>query len=760
MTTTTSVEGSFMQHINFYEKCKELLDKLSQQASVDSTVLADSYKHLGQELYSTEQQLKNSINWKRLGSGISDLRHSAKLTSYKLPHFAWVVILAILWALNFVALKKLHMTEQAWISLAISIITTGGLFYALYSKHVYGLQNNINVYLMRFKGKEQGEMPYKFTSRGIFGFGKNAPELMNSNWSFSAIDEPFNEYMIGFFRNSDCIGYLAEDGNGWKFSDFSKTISIGKDVCSDKIRQLIAHEGTAIDKLQITVEKIQRINDLQNNPLKIDRVKQCWSDIVLNTSELDELAQALVAFSCNTKSAPRGILLKGPPGTGKSITACAFAESSGAHFIKLSASDIKSKWIGESGGKVKDIWDEARSNVPSIIFIDECEGVFAKRGSENSDAMTNEMVQNFLTQWDGISQGSRVLIIGATNRADILDDAIISRFTDIIELVPVDAANRPRIIAAVAKQAGITADVPLEILNAFGGMSGREIRNVMEKAGRIAMSDAPSTQHFEEAIAKVRGKSSTKVAIDATWETLILPDALINRLKAMCQMVRDSEILVSKGIPVPKTLLLYGPPGTGKTQIARTLANEAGINFVAFTTADLKGQYLGQAANRVKQAFESARASSPSIIFIDEIDALTQSRGANSDALQTEAITQLLQELDGVSSKSGDVLVIAATNLLDQIDAAILSRFAQRLEIGLPSTAEKAAILSTLLKGKPISLHMSMTHLAEKCDGYSGRELRELVSTAFNFAVERVIAAGESVQNTELTDVDIENALA
>jgi transitional endoplasmic reticulum ATPase len=273
------------------------------------------------------------------------------------------------------------------------------------------------------------------------------------------------------------------------------------------------------------------------------------------------------------------------------------------------------------------------------------------------------------------------------------------------------------------------------------------------------MSDSPLAHHYVEAISKIRSKGSTKVASDATWETLILPADLINRLKAMCQMVREAEMLSAKGIPVPKTLLLYGPPGTGKTQIARTLANESGVNFVSFTTADLKGQYLGQAANRVKQAFESARATSPSIIFIDEIDALTAVRGS-SDALQTEALTQLLQELDGLTSKSGNVLVVAATNLLGQIDSAILSRFSQRIEICLPTIAEKTAILATLFKGRPVRVSMELAQLAEKCDGFSGRELRELITGSFNYAVERVIASGGSVQDTELTDADILRALS
>lgn len=512
---------------------------------------------------------------------------------------------------------------------------------------------------------------------------------------------------------------------------------------------------------------VQRWGKLESSLLSstenfnIEDKKKAWENVVVSPDTLEHILRSWVLFSYSDKSAPKGILLKGPPGTGKSLIASIFSETSSSHFLKMSVGDLKGEHIGESGNNVRRLWEEARSNQPTIIFIDECEGVFVKRGSDQGDSFTNELVQTFLTEWDGIGKESHVLVIGATNRPDLIDDAVMSRFTDVIDLQPVSNEHRTPLIQAVARQLGITSTIPAYAMDQMGGLSGRELRNVLQQALRLAAPDEPCQAHFENALSRARGKTSTKADAGANWNSLVLDEDTKQRLKVTCHMVKDAEVLLDKGIPVTRTLLLYGPPGTGKTQIARTVANEAGVSFIARTTADFKGQYLGHAASRIAQTFETARSQSPCILFIDEIDALTSSRqSGGDDALQNEALVQLLQELDGVAEKKGFVLVVAATNCLDQIDSAILSRFSQKLEIGLPDANQRSELLRVLLANRPVVAGLNIEELANRCVDFSGRDLRELITEAFNSAVERMLAAGKSASETILLEEDIDRTLS
>lgn len=568
---------------------------------------------------------------------------------------------------------------------------------------------------------------------------------------------------IGFFGDTgQLVGLFTIDSTGKVLHTFNEG-----DVALTLQNEVLSPDFTAFDKNDIEARKIHseiqeaknQIDDSVTSQPSIAALHDAWSKVVLRPDEMENLVRTQMLFAYGDPSAPRGILLKGPPGTGKSLSAQIFAESSGAHFFKLSIADLKSENIGGSAANVKRIWQEARENAPSIIFIDECEGVFAKRGSDQGDSFVNEVVQTFLTEWDGIGGDKNILIIGATNRAELLDDAIVSRFTDILELLPQDSVGITPLVNAVTRQLNLSIVIPPKIIESMSGMNGREVRNVIQQAMRLSAPNNPTEEQLSVAIGKIRGKNSTKVTDTATWDTLILPDQLKNRIKTLAQMIREAGALTAQGIPVPRTLLLYGPPGTGKTQIARTMANQAGVNFIARSTADLKGQYLGHAAGRISQTFETARASSPSILFIDEIDALASSRGENNDQLQAEAVTQLLQELDGVTSKSGYVLVVAATNLLNQLDSAILSRFSQKLEIPLPTQPERAAILQTLLSGRPVAEDIDVHHVASICEGLSGRDLREIVSQAFNLAFQRTMAEGKTAANILLNMIDLKGAI-
>lgn len=700
------------------------------------------------------QQGNQCINWAKIADTeiIPALRRSAGMKSLTFGLGVWIVVLLALTAASSFIVDIFIV--DALIAGAIVFVISSWLK----KYRVDSFLDNTKTRVMYFaKYNEQAEYPYSYDclllDMSAIGLNSIITQISYANISQLGINKS-----IGVFTNEGLpiafipVGDRAQLINVLGQQEFNLGYSI---------------LGPGFEKYENQQsELISRWSELENRipaserSLNLNSSRDKWDAIVLEPNTLEHILRAWMLFSHGEKSAPRGLLFKGPPGTGKSMIASIFSETSGAHFLKLSVGDIKGSHIGESAANVIRIWNEARNKQPMILFIDECEGVFVKRGSDQGDSFTNELVQTFLTEWDGIGENSHVLVIGATNRPDLIDDAVMSRFTDVIDLQPVSNEFRTSLIQSVARQIGLKNAIPPAIMEQMGGLSGRDLKNVLQQTLRFAAPDEPKPIHFENAISRVRGKGSTKTDSSANWDSLVLDDETEQRLKVTCHMVKDAEALVAKGIPVTRTIMLYGPPGTGKTQIARTIANEAGVSFISRTTADFKGQYLGQAASRISQTFESARSQSPCILFIDEIDALTSSRqGSSEDQLQNEALVQLLQELDGVSDKKGFVLVVAATNQLHQIDGAILSRFSQKFEIALPNAIQRAQLLRILLTNKPVATGIDIENLAYRCTDFSGRDLRELVTDGFNSAVERTLKTGHRAAETTLQPEDIEKAL-
>lgn len=678
------------------------------------------------------------------------LRERAGLGSVNIPAKAIGWTFLILWVLIG------YLTRGFDLSLILAIALTVGIVITLNRTRIAGLKEGLRVRVIHYTGTDSSTPQYPERFECLVAASPAEHPLVLGTGFAGGIDIPPLKMALAFFnRDWQPIAYLALIPGHYRLNLLEDgLVELNESFLGDAF-------GDFLDRDAQNLATFNALGAGEQGRATIDlaKVKAQWADIVLAPDLEAHLLRAMLLFAYGDPSAPRGLLLKGPPGTGKSLVAQALATASGARLFKCSTADLKGSAIGESGNKVLQLWNDARSATPAIIFVDECEGIFVKRGSDQGDAFTNEIVQTFLIQWDGIGGHSNILVIGATNRPELMDDAINSRFTDVVDLLPAPPAQRRALVAAVARQVGYLAEIPGELMEAMSGLSGREVRNVLQQALRAAAPDFPNRTHLEAAIAKARGKGSTQTD-KASWDTLVLPEDLKTRLKTLCQMVKDADALSAKGIPVPRTLLLWGPPGTGKTEIARTLANQAGLSFIAKSTADLKGQYLGHAANRIAQTFESARATSPAILFIDEIDALTGSRGGEGgDQLQTEALTQLLQELDGVGAKAGRVYVVAATNRMEDMDAAILSRFSQRIEIGLPGLMERKTLLTTLLAGRPVSAALQVDTLADYTEGYSGRDLREAVSIAFNHAVTRTLAEGKPATDTILEQEDLRLAL-
>lgn len=515
-------------------------------------------------------------------------------------------------------------------------------------------------------------------------------------------------------------------------------------------------EGRA-DKVVLTRADLLGQLTPQRKEVSEEELAHIWARIVLAPEVKEDILSKVRMFNRGDKAAPKGLLLYGPPGTGKTEIARRIAESADCHFMPLKAPDLKAGYIGQSGAKVQEIWKQARSRGRCVIFIDECEGVFARRGGTNADSFSEEIVQAFLAEWDGIgTEHQQVWVVGATNRRDLLDDAIVSRFGAAVCIDLPGAAERLQILQLEMEKLERSVDVPEFLAQATTGMSGRNLARIAsEVCAAASQHNGIITDDVWRSVLKRHVAASSEAVSDtARWGSLILADDILNKLQTLADSLRHAEEFEAQGFEVPKSALLYGPPGTGKTQIARTLANESGLAFIAATTAELKAGFVGQSGQKAKELFERARGRAPCILFIDEIESVAAARGGAGDSFTAEIVTQLLQEMDGVRKHTRPVFVLAATNLREQIDAAVLSRFEEQIEIGHPDIEQRAKLLQLFFGKLPLDFDRTeVAHeLAALTDGMAGRDLRSIIQKASQKAIRR--AAGNP-KNAKLIREDL-----
>jgi SpoVK/Ycf46/Vps4 family AAA+-type ATPase len=506
-------------------------------------------------------------------------------------------------------------------------------------------------------------------------------------------------------------------------------------------------------KAQFYYEKGVEIVDLDtvadnasDKAKELRRAVKLLPNVVLPEETTLAIGSVLARFIEEDASrAPRGLLLHGPPGTGKTLIAKEMAESiPAAKFFSLSLPDLKQGYLGQSGQAVRQIWQQVKEAGTAVLFVDECEGVFSRRGGVSSDVLQAEIVQAFLAEWDGLSAKDnthKCLVVGATNRLDLIDEAIVSRFEQSVEVPLPDAKARVYILHS--ELGGTLPFAESKIAECTNGFSGRDLRTLAKQIRSKALEGHLSERELSAACQKIRGRVAESSEHKLTWDDLVLEASAKENLQTVCSMLQHADVLAEQGISLPRGLLLYGPPGTGKTLIAKVMAAESGMTFLSASTAEIKAGYIGQSGQKVRELFERARSQSPCILFIDEIDILTPSR-SSGDSFNKEIVGQMLQELDGVRKHPGHVFILAATNCMEEVDAAILSRFPTRQNVPLPSTEERSAIIQTLLKGKPSKLTKEEIDLiADNTSGASGRDLRSLLEDAEKKAVRRAIKNGD-----------------
>jgi SpoVK/Ycf46/Vps4 family AAA+-type ATPase len=496
--------------------------------------------------------------------------------------------------------------------------------------------------------------------------------------------------------------------------------------------------------------------------------EQFWADVFLPPATLETVKGAVYAFVERSPRAPKGLLLYGPPGTGKTLLAKTIAKVSGVHFIELAINDLKGAHVGESGRLVQQRWAEARSAENGcVIFLDECDGILRDANGAGSDSFISEVVNSVLPQLDGTSKTGHILFIGATNHLDVLDRRIRDRLKAVEIALPDEAARAAIFRTEYAKlfQAEPSAEAQQVVAKNSAGFGGRKIANLVKDLPSTGVQDLTVLQPLLAAVRIGQGDAMAPKAAPskATWDSLVLNEAFKKDLQNTCKMLQNIDVVKQTGIDLPRGLLLYGPPGTGKTEVARTLANMSGLAFFAAGPADLKAQYVGQSAKLVREKFEQARAAAPSILFIDEIDAVAARRDGEAgeqDGFTREIVAELLVQLDGVRNFEGTVFLVAATNFMEKIDGAVLSRLSEKKEVPLPELASREKMMKEFLQGKPCNFdvdHISRT-VAERTEGVSGRTLRSVVSDAQKRALGRAMEA-DDLSNLTIEPEDISEAL-
>jgi len=461
-------------------------------------------------------------------------------------------------------------------------------------------------------------------------------------------------------------------------------------------------------------------------------------------------------------SAPSGVLLYGPPGTGKTLIARAVANEVDAYFDVISGPEIVSKYKGESEEQLRAAFDRAAENSPSILFIDEVDSIAGTR-DEDSD-MENRVVAQLLTLMDGLEDRGRVVVMGATNRVDAVDPALRrgGRFDREIEIGVPDVTGRREVLDVHTRGMPLADDVNLDKLaERTHGFVGADVESLVTEAAMAALrrdSEKPTVSRadFETAMAAVEPSAMREYVAESPsvdFEDVGgLEDAKDTLERAVEWPLLYGPLFEAADTDPPSGVLLYGPPGTGKTLLARALAGESGVNFVHVNGPELLDRYVGESEESVREVFELARQTAPTIVFLDEIDAVAGKRGETHEVTE-RVVSQLLTELDGVVDNP-NVVVVAATNRKTVLDDALLrpGRLEEHVEVPLPDAAGRRKIFDVHTERKPLAEDVDLNQLVARTEGYSGAEIEALVREAAMAAIDDIVLAHDPEQANEYAD--------
>ncbi|CDH10937.1 probable ATPase family gene 2 protein [Zygosaccharomyces bailii ISA1307] len=477
------------------------------------------------------------------------------------------------------------------------------------------------------------------------------------------------------------------------------------------------------------------------------------------TKEIDILKNAIhlplhqpSLFSDFGVTPPRGVLLHGPPGTGKTMLLRCVANTSNAHVLTINGPSIVSKYLGETEATLRDIFEEAKRYQPSIIFIDEIDSIAPNRASDDSGEVESRVVATLLTLMDGMGAAGRLVVVAATNRPNSIDPALRrpGRFDQEVEIAIPDVDARVEILTKQFEKMSqerhtLSMEDIKTIASKTHGYVGADLtalcrESVMKAIQRLLIEDnnidrsllKVSMDDLENAMMEIRPSAMREIFLEMPkvyWSDIGGQDTLKRKMKEMIQLpLEASETFARLGVSAPKGVLLYGPPGCSKTLTAKALATESGVNFLAVKGPEIFNKYVGESEKAIREIFRKARAAAPSIIFFDEIDAIASNRdGAGpSTSAEGHVLTSLLNEIDGVEELRG-VVIVAATNKPDEIDAALLrpGRLDRHIYVGPPDYSARLQILNKCTRKFNASKEptYNLVDLAHKTEGCSGAEI-------------------------------------
>ncbi len=470
---------------------------------------------------------------------------------------------------------------------------------------------------------------------------------------------------------------------------------------------------------------------------------------------------------------PKGVLLHGPSGCGKTLLARAVANESEANFFSINGPEIMSKFYGESEARLREIFQQAQKNAPSIIFIDELDAIAPKR-EEVTGEVERRVVAQLLALMDGLTGRGNVIVIGATNRVNALDPALRrpGRFDREVEIGVPDKKGRYEILQIHTRGMPLKEkDVDLtKLAEMTHGYTGADLaalcRETAMKALRRYLPEInleeeripPSVlekmeirmEDFLNAYKEITPTAMREVYVEVPavhWDDIGGLEGVEQELQEAVEWpLRNPEVFKRMGIRPPKGILLYGPPGCGKTLLARAVATESEANFITIKGPEVFSKWVGESEKAIREVFRKARMASPAVIFFDEFDSLVPRRGMGyADSGVTErVISQLLTEMDGLMTLE-DVVVIAATNRPDIVDPAVLrpGRFDRLIYVPEPDKEARLKIFKIYTKDMPLAKDVDLDQLASMAKNYSGADIEALCREAALHALRRDISAKE-----------------
>lgn len=456
---------------------------------------------------------------------------------------------------------------------------------------------------------------------------------------------------------------------------------------------------------------------------------------------------------------PKGVLLHGPPGTGKTLLARAVANESDAEFLIINGPEIVGKHYGESEERLREVFQKAEASAPSIIFIDEIDSIAPKRAEVTGEG-ERRLVAQLLTLMDGLTPRENVVVIGATNRPDAIDEALRrpGRFDRELVVGAPDRAGRHEILVIHTRGMPLAAGVDLdELARVTYGYVGADVGALCREAALevvrrvlpsldLSKDEIPAEvldglrvtmEDFRAALKRVQPSALREIMIETPNVQWADVGGLEDTKRALREGVElpltHPDAFRRVGIRPAKGFLLYGPPGTGKTLLVKAVAREAEANFIAARSSDLLSKWYGESEQQVARLFQRARQVAPTVIFIDEIDALVPRRGGGigEPAATERVVNTILAEMDGLEELQG-VVVVGATNQPLLVDPALLrpGRFDELVYVPVPGEAGRQRILEIHTKKMPLAPDVDLSSLAARTEGYSGADLEDLCRRA------------------------------